>query len=187
MPQGERAQVSRGLRAGWALAGACPRPHSQACTLFFLLVGAGGLISFCKIRRHMRVMFSTTTGVLMFTAMRKRLSAGRGRQGGGTVPNVPRQPLCDHPRAASLASQAPRRAAFLSLAGCQPDIPQTHHSASGAPSSCPPWRWSLSATAFRTEGYLPGGPTGRDVRRGGSAGSVPDKGAHPCSGPETQS
>lgn len=93
--------MSRDLRAGWALAGACPGLPSQARTLFFLLVGAGGLISFCKIRRHMRVMFSTTTGVLMFTAMRKRLSAGRGRQGGGTVTNVPRQPLCDHPRAAS--------------------------------------------------------------------------------------
>lgn len=48
-------------------------------TLFFLLVGAGGLINFCKIRRHMRVMFSTTTGVLMFTAMRKRLRAQRNR------------------------------------------------------------------------------------------------------------
>lgn len=52
---------------------ATPQCHG---TLFFLLVGAGGLISFCKIRRHMRVIFSTTTGVLMFTAMRKRLSAG---------------------------------------------------------------------------------------------------------------
>lgn len=39
------------------------------------------MISFCKIRRHMRVMFSTTTGVLMFTAMRKRLRAGDGRKG----------------------------------------------------------------------------------------------------------
>lgn len=46
-------------------------------TLFFLLVGAGGLISFCRILRHMRVMFSTTTGVLMFTDIRKRLRAAK--------------------------------------------------------------------------------------------------------------
>ena len=46
-------------------------------TLFFLLVGAGGLISFCRILRHVRVMFSTTTGVFMFTDMRNRLSARR--------------------------------------------------------------------------------------------------------------
>lgn len=58
-----------------------PLPHARwHSTLFFLLVGAGGLISFCKIRRHMRVMFSTTTGVLMFTAMRKRLRAGEGQE-----------------------------------------------------------------------------------------------------------
>lgn len=56
--------------------GCCPKCRdSLPSTLFFLLVGAGGLISFCKIRRHMRVMFSTTTGVLMFTAMRNRLRA----------------------------------------------------------------------------------------------------------------
>jgi len=52
-----------------------------AFTLFFLLVGAGGLMSFCRILRHIRVMFSTTTGVLMFTDMRNRLRAGRRREG----------------------------------------------------------------------------------------------------------
>lgn len=49
--------------------------------MFFLLVGAGGLISFCRIRRHIRVMFSTTTGVLMFTAIKKRLRAESRGQG----------------------------------------------------------------------------------------------------------
>lgn len=34
-------------------------------------------MSFWRMRRHMRVMFSTTTGVLMFTAIRKRLRAER--------------------------------------------------------------------------------------------------------------
>lgn len=46
-------------------------------TLFFLLVGAGGLISFCRILRHMSVMFSTTTGVFIFTDMRNKLRAVR--------------------------------------------------------------------------------------------------------------
>lgn len=32
-------------------------------------------MSFCRILRHIRVMFSTTTGVLMFTAIRNRLRA----------------------------------------------------------------------------------------------------------------
>ena len=50
--------------------------------MFFLLVGAGGLMSFCRILRHIRVMFSTTTGVLMFTDMRNRLSAGWGEIAG---------------------------------------------------------------------------------------------------------
>lgn len=149
--------MSKGLQSRVCWLEPTPRHPLSPITLFFLLVGAGGLISFCKIRRHMRVMFSTTTGVLMFTAMRKRLSAGQGRQGRDTVTDVPRQPPCGHLRAAPLASCAPRRAALLSPASCQPDIPQTHHSASGAPSSCPPWRWSLSTTAFRTEGYLPEG------------------------------
>lgn len=45
------------------------------CTLFFLLVGAGGLMSFWRILRHIRVMFSTTTGVFMFTDIRNRLRA----------------------------------------------------------------------------------------------------------------
>lgn len=49
--------------------------HYRIFTLFFLLVGAGGLISFCRILRHMRVMFSTTTGVFIFTDMRNRLRA----------------------------------------------------------------------------------------------------------------
>lgn len=43
--------------------------------MFFLEVGAGGLMSFCRILRHIRVMFSTTTGVLMLTAIRNRLRA----------------------------------------------------------------------------------------------------------------
>lgn len=47
-------------------------------TLFFLLVGAGGLISFCRILRHISVMFSTTTGVFMLTDMRNRLRATYG-------------------------------------------------------------------------------------------------------------
>lgn len=47
-------------------------------TLFFLLVGAGGLMSFCKILRHMRVMFSTTTGVFILTAIRNKLRAENG-------------------------------------------------------------------------------------------------------------
>lgn len=44
-------------------------------TLFFLLVGEGGFMSFCKILRHIRVMFSTTTGVFILTAIRNRLRA----------------------------------------------------------------------------------------------------------------
>lgn len=44
-------------------------------TLFFLLVGAGGFISFCRILRHMSVMFSTTTGVFILTDIRNRLRA----------------------------------------------------------------------------------------------------------------
>ena len=38
-------------------------------------------MSFCRILRHIRVMFSTTTGVLMFTDMRNRLRAGWGEMG----------------------------------------------------------------------------------------------------------
>lgn len=81
VPHHEQAECR--VRQDTMLAGAGGGRRLALCdsppgTLFFLLVGAGGLINFCKIRRHMRVMFSTTTGVLMFTAMRKRLRA-RGR------------------------------------------------------------------------------------------------------------
>lgn len=48
--------------------------------MFFLLVGPGGLMSFWRILRHIRVMFSTTTGVLMFTAIRNRLRAVQAEQ-----------------------------------------------------------------------------------------------------------
>lgn len=44
-------------------------------TLFFLLVGKGGFMSFCRILRHIRVIFSTTTGVFILTAIRNRLRA----------------------------------------------------------------------------------------------------------------
>lgn len=50
-------------------------------TLFFLLVGEGGFMSFCKIRRHIRVMFSTTTGVFILTAIRNRLRAVDSKKG----------------------------------------------------------------------------------------------------------
>lgn len=60
----------------------------------------------------MRVMFSTTTGVLMFTAMRKRLRARVGREGRVMVikhlaPAPARLSKCSHPPFPSVAGTAP--------------------------------------------------------------------------------
>lgn len=112
--------------------------HAQwHITLFFLLVGAGGLISFCKIRRHIRVIFSTTTGVLMFTAMRKRLSAGDEKKPQSVhMGHLPQQGCPSHlPPTSCLGI---RTAPLCFLKSTHPDGPQAHHSVSGAPSSCPP-------------------------------------------------
>lgn len=43
------------------------------------------MISFCRILRHMRVMFSTTTGVFILTDMRNRLRATRIKKTGWKV------------------------------------------------------------------------------------------------------
>lgn len=138
-----------------------PHPaHAQwHITLFFLLVGAGGLISFCKIRRHIRVMFSTTTGVLMFTAIRKRLSAGDEKKPQSVhMGYLPQQGCPSHlPPTSCLGT---RTAPFCFLKSTYPDGPQAHHSVSGAPSSCPPWRWNPSAATSHTEDCLPGRTTG---------------------------
>jgi len=38
-------------------------------------------MSFCRILRHISVMFSTTTGVFIFTAIKNRLRAENGQRG----------------------------------------------------------------------------------------------------------
>lgn len=99
------------------------------------------------MRRHMRVMFSTTTGVLMFTAMRKRLRAA-SRQGCSLSWESCRQdPALDSTQNGFRGEIALYWLAWHSS--------RTHRSAGAAPSSCPPWRWSLSAAASRTGGCWP--------------------------------
>lgn len=44
---------------------------------------------------------------------------------------------------------------------------RTHRSAGAAPSSCPPWRWSLSAAAFHTAGCWP------ETQSAGALGAAP--------------